>query len=95
MVVVLTSTIVHGKMKMLILGLADEVVSPQEVVPQNAALDLNAILIPVRARSAKKCLRRMNFPHYRMANRSPRPKERLLQSILPNLTGEKVKEELE
>jgi hypothetical protein len=95
MVVALTSTIVHGKMKMLILGLADVVVLPQEVVPQNVALDLNAIPIPVRARSAKKCPKRMNSPHYRMANRSPRPRENLPQSNLPNPIGEKVKEELE
>lgn len=95
MVAVPTSMIAHGKMKMLIHDLAVEVVSPLEVAHQNAALDLNAIPIPVHARNAKKCLKKMTSLHYRRANRNLKSRVRALQNNLPNPTGEKVNEELE
>jgi hypothetical protein len=61
----------QGKMKMLILGLADEVVSSQEVFPQNASVYWNAVTIPVRPRSVKKCLRRMLIVEVQLVFRDP------------------------
>ena len=80
---------------MLTHGLADEAELPQEVDLQNVDLGLNAIPIPVHARNAKRCLKRMNSLHYRMANKNPKPRGRAPQSSLPNPIGEKVNEELE